>query len=124
MKPRLGVLIGTAARIIQRINFFLIGLQVGKHGKLSLCSMQYTEDVLQTLRYLHDQRFSLYVQWLNPGWSDDGCFWDRLGLTSRILAERSVIGIRNGKVNSTARMAELREHIYGWALFRGLIEGN
>lgn len=89
--------------------------------RIVLCSMQYTDEVHRTLDYLIEQRFQLYIQWLNPGHADAGEVWDRLGLVNQILSERSALSIRSGKTDATNRVQELREFIYGWAQYRGLI---
>lgn len=89
--------------------------------RIVLCSMQYTKDVRKTLDYLVNQGFFLYIQWLNPGYKDSGEVWDRLGLVNEVLSVSSVCSIRDGKRNAAARVQEMREFIYGWAKYRGLI---
>lgn len=89
--------------------------------RIVLCSMQYTREVHQTLDYLIDQDFYLYIQWLNPGYSDPGEVWDRLGLVNQILSVPSAFSIRDGKKNTVVRVQEMREFIYGWAKYRDLI---
>lgn len=90
-------------------------------SKIVLCSIQYTEEVAKTLSYVKSIGFDLYVQWLNPGYSDAGENWDRLGLINQLFDARSAVAIRSGKVNPADRVQELREVIYGWAAYRGLI---
>lgn len=90
-------------------------------SRIVLCSMQYTEEVAKTLDYVKEKGFDLYVHWLNPGYSDQGENWDRLGLVNRILDAPSALAIRSGKVNPASRVQEMREFIYGWAVYRGLI---
>lgn len=92
-----------------------------QNSRIVLCSMQYTEDVAKTLDYVKEKGFALYVQWLNPGYSDTGESWDRLGLVNRILDAPAALAIRSGKVNLSGRVQEMREFIYGWAAYRGLI---
>lgn len=89
--------------------------------RIVLCSMQYVEQVHDTLEYATANDFHLYVQWLNPGYSDPGEVWDRLGLVNRVLSVSSHFSIRNGQNNATARVQEIREFIYGWAFYRDLI---
>lgn len=90
-------------------------------SRIVLCSMQYTEEVSKTLSYAKDKGFDLYVQWLNPGYSDPGESWDRLGLVNQILDAPSVLAIRSGKGNPAGRVQEIREFIYGWATYRNLV---
>jgi len=89
--------------------------------RIVLCSMQYTEEVAKTLNYVKEKGFALYVHWLNPGYSDQGESWDRLGLVNQILDAPAVLAIRSGKASPSTRVQEIREVIYGWAAYRGLI---
>jgi hypothetical protein len=89
--------------------------------RIVLCSMQYTEKVDKTIEYLIGKGFFFYVQWLNPGHRDSGETWDRLGLVNRLLSVESVLSIRSGRVSEKSRVQEIREYIYGWALYRKLI---
>ena len=89
--------------------------------RIVLCSMQYTKDVRATLDYFIEQKFYLYIQWLNPGRNDPGEVWDRLGLVNEILAVPSIFSIRDGRNNADDRVQEMREFIYGWARYRDLL---
>lgn len=90
--------------------------------RIVLCSMQYVEGVQETLGYLIEKGFFLYVQWLNPGYRDYYvASFDPLGLVNRILANSSVLSIRTGKGDASRRVQDLREFIYGWARYRDLI---
>ena len=89
--------------------------------RIILCSMQYTENVRSTLDYLITENFDIYVQWLNPGYYDDGEVWDRLGLVNFILSQRSELSLRSGQIDARQRVQELREKIYAWAKYRNLI---
>jgi hypothetical protein len=90
--------------------------------RIVLCSMQYTGKVRETLHYAAETGFDLYIQWLNPGYNDPAAvIWDNLGLVDEMLALRSLVSIRDGKGQATARVQEVREFIYGWAMFRHLI---
>jgi hypothetical protein len=92
----------------------------GQHCRIVLCAIQYTPSVQKTLKYVFDKGFWIYAQWLNPGYNDPGETFDRLGLVNRILANYGVVSIRSGKEVKN-RAQEIREFIYGWAAFRGLI---
>jgi hypothetical protein len=90
--------------------------------KIVLCSMQYIEGVQRTLDYFASNHFFLYLQWLNPARKRyDVRGFDDLGLTSRVLAARSLLSMRNGHKHAGSRVQELREFIYGWAKFHGLL---
>ena len=89
--------------------------------RIVCCSLQYIEEVNDTLTYLINADFHLYIQWLNPGHRDPGETWDRLGLVNRILATPSTFSVRDGRLNARSRVQEIRDFIYGWARFRNLI---
>lgn len=89
--------------------------------RIVLCSLQYTEEVRATLRYLVNQDFQLYVQWLNPGYHDREQMCDRLEIVNSILLEASTISIRDGQADASGRVQEIREFVYGWAKYRDLI---
>jgi hypothetical protein len=92
----------------------------GQRCRIVLCAIQYTPAVERTLKYVFDKGFWVYVQWLNPGYSDRGETLDRLGLVNRILANYGVVSIRSGR-EVKGRAQEIREFIYGWAAFHDLI---
>jgi len=74
-----------------------------------------------TLDYFVENGFFIFLQWLNPGYHDPGENFDKLGLLNQVLSVPSVVSIRNGKDNLTARVDEMREFIYGWAIYRNLV---
>jgi len=92
-----------------------------QNSRIVLCSLQYHDEVYDTLDYLVDNDFFLYIQWLNPGRTDPGQYWDRLGLANYILTAQSALTMRNGAIDARSRVQEIREFIYGWALYRNLI---
>ena len=88
--------------------------------RIVLCSLQYTDKVRESLRYLVDQDFHLYIQWLNPGYRDVEQMDDHLEIVDEILHESSTLTIHDGKVDADDRVREIREFIYGWASYRDL----
>ncbi|ATQ68904.1 MULTISPECIES: GTPase [Methylosinus] len=88
--------------------------------RIVICSIQYTEAVRKTLDYVVEEKFDLFVQWLNPGRNDVGESYDRLGLTPWLLGHSATVSIRDGKVPPVARTEEIRQFIHGWAKARGL----
>jgi len=92
-----------------------------KKCRIVLCSLQYTENVYETFDYFTERGFQLYIHWLNPGYYDHGAQWDRLGIVNRIISTHSMLGIRSGQDHPATRVQEIRECIYGWAKYRGLI---
>ena len=89
--------------------------------RIVLCSLQYTEEVRETLSYLVDHDFHLYIQWLNPGFHDPEQMEDELNIVNEILLESSTFAIRDGRADAGDRVREIREFIYGWAKSRDLI---
>ena len=91
-------------------------------ARIILCSMQYVAHVIDTIDYVENEEFWSYVQWLNPGYSDeDVALADSMGIANRLLYMGATLAIRSGKVDPSSRVKELREFIYGWASFRELI---
>ena len=98
-----------------------VGDLVGTSGaRIVLCSMQYTESVMETLDFFTEQGFLVFLHWLNPGYSDLAAYPDSLGIYAAIQHRHSLTGIRNGQVNPAPRVRELRDFIYGWASSRRL----
>jgi hypothetical protein len=89
--------------------------------QIVLCSMQYRADVAKTIDYFSANDYSLYVQWLNPGYSDPSTMSDSLSLIPYLLNRTAVVGMRNGKANPAERVQEILDFIYGWAHSRGLL---
>ncbi len=87
--------------------------------RIVLCSIQYAPTVQDTLDYVFENDFNIYLQWLNSGYSDRGETWDKAGILNQVLAHKGVVAIRSGKY-ARRRVNEIREFIYGWASFRGL----
>jgi hypothetical protein len=83
--------------------------------------MQYCEDVAKTIDYVKEQFDHLFIQWLNPGFSDLTDYYDHLGLVDQLLWNRATLTIRDGRGSPTARVQEIREFIYGWASYRNLV---
>ncbi len=89
-------------------------------ARIILCSIQYNDDSWQTLKYAHESGFDVFVQWLNPGYSDKSMYFDRIGYCQRLLATEVTLSIRDGTINPTKRVEEIRAFILGWARQRSL----
>ena len=90
--------------------------------RIVLCSMQYGADVTGTIDYFHQHKYSIYTQWLNPGYSDTAEVPDSRALMPYLLKRRAIFSIRDGKVDPRQRVQELNDFIYGWASSRGLLQ--
>ena len=87
-----------------------------------LCSMQYTPNVIETIKWFADNGYFFFIHWLNPGYSDKDKKEDHLNILKIIMEYDSLVGIRNGKTNAEERVQEMRDFIYGWAKHRGLLK--
>ncbi len=88
--------------------------------RIILCSIQYVENVTDTLNYAVDNEFDLFVQWLNPGWTDVGESFDRLGLVPWLIGHGATVSKRDGTATASDRTEEIRQFVHGWAKRRGL----
>lgn len=88
--------------------------------RIILCSVQYVEEVRETLNYAVDGDFDLFVQWLNPGRQDPGENYDRLGLVPWLVGHDATVAMRSGVEPAVTRVAEVRQFVYGWAKARSL----
>ncbi|WP_052051461.1 P-loop NTPase family protein [Acetobacter tropicalis] len=86
--------------------------------RIILCSIQYTETLRQTLNYVVENQFDIFVQWLNPGRSDAGESYDRLGLLPWLIGHEASFSMRDGKGAPQNRTEELRQFIHSWAKAR------
>lgn len=96
----------------------------GHQPTIILCSIQYAggmDGAEATLDYLSSHGYSLYVQWLNPGYKQNE-YPDSLGLTNRILhAEgKTWLSVRDGN-EASKRVEEIRQFIHGWAAAQALL---
>ncbi len=99
-----------------------VGDIIGGHApRIILCSMQYRTDVTQTIDYFIQHDYSIYTQWLNPGFSDAAREPDTLSLIDYLLDRDAIVSIRDGTDPLARRVQELSDYLYGWAHSRGLI---
>jgi len=89
--------------------------------RIILCSMQYVSHASDTIEYVEKSGFRIYTQWLNPGYRDPTPYTDHLGIFDRLISIGATACKRSGKMNADPRVQEIREFIYGWAVYRGLI---
>jgi hypothetical protein len=89
--------------------------------RIVLCSMQYHPDVRQTIQYFRQHDYFLYLHWLNPGYSDRGATEDTLDLVPIISGERGEVHVRDGQIDPTARVQEMRKYLLEWASSRSLL---
>lgn len=89
--------------------------------QIVLCSTQYREDVRETFDFFFHEGYEVIVQWLNPGFDDNGSYEDNLELRDYLLNNGATLQVRNGQINETPRVKELGQFIFGWASYRNLV---
>ena len=88
--------------------------------RVVLCSLQYAEGGRDSIRFFIDNGYRLFVQWLNPGYSDEGLLPDSLGFLPYLLYNGAVVSVRDGSREPEDRVDEIREYLIGWAAHRRL----
>ncbi len=94
--------------------------------RIVLCSMHYQNDAVgATIQYFIEQKYDLFIHWLNPGYEDPQKYDDEFGFIPYILKQNnSLLGIRDGKADRTSRVNEIQSFIRGWASTRGLLNAD
>ena len=88
--------------------------------QIVLCSVQYRQDATDTFRYFLRSGYELFVQWINPGYSQSR-YADDLGLRDFLLAKGATLQERSGAQDPGQRVKEMRQYILGWATYRDLV---
>jgi hypothetical protein len=91
--------------------------------RIVLCSLQYAEGARESVRYFLENGYSLYVQWLNPGYSDNSVLPDGLGFMPFLLHSGAVVTIRSANGEPEQRVREIRDFLAGWISSRKLTAG-
>ncbi|MGO3871998.1 MAG: hypothetical protein ACTJH7_18085 [Alcaligenes sp.] len=89
--------------------------------QIVLCSTQYREDVTTTFDYFFSKGYEVFVQWLNPGFSDSKAYEDNLTLQTFLLKKGATLQLRDGHLDPTSRIQEIRQFILGWTTHRDLV---
>jgi hypothetical protein len=90
--------------------------------QIVLCSVQYRDDAADTFRYFLRNGYELFVQWLNPGYSDGDRYADDLGLRDFLLTHTATLQERDGTLDPASRLKEIRQFLLGWATYRDLVQ--
>jgi hypothetical protein len=86
-----------------------------------LCSVQYREGMESTFDYFFNHGYDVFVQWLNPGYSDEASYADSLNAVGVLLEKGAVLAKRNGQTAPDNRVEEIRRQILGWATYHDLV---
>lgn len=97
-------------------------IQVDCEPEIILCSIQFKKDALNTLKHFQQNKYFIYLHWLNPGFNDSYEYPDSESIIPEILKMGSIIGKRNGRVNADERVLEIQNYIYDWANRNGLLK--
>lgn len=89
--------------------------------QIVLCSTQYREDVRETFDFFFREGYEVFVQWLNPGFDDNGSYEDNFELRDYLLRNGATLQVRNGQINEASRVKEIRQFILGWASYRNSV---
>ena len=89
--------------------------------QIILCSTQYRQDVTETFDFFFRNDYEVFVQWLNPGHGNAGEYPDSLTLQAYLLKNGATLQIRDGRVDPSQRVKEIRQFILGWATHRDLV---
>ena len=87
-----------------------------------LCSTQYRAGVKDTYNYFFRKGYDVIVQWLNPGHDDAQAYSDNLALLDFLLSKGATIQVRDGTIDPTSRVREIRQFILGWATHQDLVQ--
>ena len=81
-----------------------------------LCSFLYHKNVKQNFDYFIKKGYHLYIQWLNPGYSDeyDASLFYQYGIIDYLLNCGAEVSVQNGKNDAAARVELIRNYLYGW----------
>ena len=83
--------------------------------------MQYTNTAYDDFEHFIDYGYDIFVQWLNPGYSDAAAYSDDSSLVSRLLHSGATLHVRDGRLPPEQRICEMRQYILGWATYRNLL---
>jgi len=67
--------------------------------KVVLCSIQFRAGAESTFDYFFHQGYDVFVQWLNPGYSDDEEYDDDIGLSGWLIEKGAVLCRRDSAVH-------------------------
>ncbi|MHB1312861.1 MAG: GTPase [Gemmatimonadaceae bacterium] len=85
-------------------------------ASIVLCSLQYKSEARDSIAFFIEHGYTLWVQWLNPGYSDDDSYPDSLGFADYLLYAGATVSIRSGKGSTRTRVREIRAFLTGWFL--------
>ncbi len=84
--------------------------------EIVLCSFLYHKNVKQNFDYFIKKGYHLYIQWLNPGYSDeyDASLFYQYGIIDYLLNCGAEVSVQNGKDHPQQRVELIRNYLFGW----------
>lgn len=88
--------------------------------QIVLCSFLYHKKVKDNFNYFIERGYEIYIQWLNPGFSDknDKVLFYNVGIVNYLLSHGATVSVKSGKINPEKRVDEIRRHLYAWSLMQ------
>ncbi len=87
-----------------------------KTPDIVLCSFLYHKNVKNNFNYFLDKGYDMYIQWLNPGYSDknDKVLFYNVGIINYLMSFGVTVSVKNGKINCNTRVKEIKNYLYAW----------
>jgi hypothetical protein len=84
--------------------------------KIVVSSFLYHKDVKSNFDYFIKRGYEVYVQWLNPGYSDpnEKALFYNEGIINYLMTFGATVSVKNGKQQPQLRVDELKNFIYSW----------
>lgn len=84
--------------------------------KIVISSFLYHKDVKSNFDFFVKHGYEIYVQWLNPGFSDvnDKALFYSDGIINYLMACGATVSVKNGKLMPELRVEELKNFVYAW----------
>lgn len=92
-----------------------------KLPQVVLCSVQYRSTATATFEHFFNNGYDVFVQWLNPGYGEAEKYIDTVAFGAYLLNKGATIQMRDGRVDPTLRVKEIRQFALGWARHRDLV---
>jgi ABC-type dipeptide/oligopeptide/nickel transport system ATPase component len=86
--------------------------------EIVISSFLYHKDVKSNFDYFIKRGYDIYVQWLNPGFSDpnEKALFYNEGIINYLLGFGATVAVKNGKQPPQFRVEEIKNMIFVWNL--------
>jgi len=85
-----------------------------KDPAIVVSSFLYHKDVKKNFEFFINKGYDIYIQWLNPGFSDsnDKALFYNEGIINYLLSYGATVSVKNGKDLPELRVEELKNYIF------------